>query len=102
MRELPIEVTAGDLRQNLLKLTPHIKRKKIKLGEEMIIEADPSGERFQTVVSEKGNKLRARAEVARFYKAAKVEPGDYVVLIEVAPGRWLLKKPPPGRYGFVA
>jgi len=99
LRELPVEVTDGDIRQNLLKLTPHVKRGKIKVGEELIIETLPSGERFQTVVSEKGNKLRARGEVALFYREAKVKAGDYVLLTEIAPGRWTLKKAPPGEYG---
>jgi hypothetical protein len=97
-RELAIEVTGGDLRQNLLKLTPYIKRGKIKVGEEMMVEALPSGERFQTVVSEKGNKLRARGEIARFYRDAEVKAGDYVLLTEVALGRWSLKKAPLGEY----
>jgi Asp-tRNA(Asn)/Glu-tRNA(Gln) amidotransferase C subunit len=99
LRELPVEVTEGDIRQNLLKLTPHVKRGKIKVGEELIIEALPSGDQFQTVVSDKGNKLRARSEVARFYKDGKVKAGDYVLLTEVSPGRWTLKKAPVGEYG---
>jgi hypothetical protein len=99
-RELVIEVTDGDIRQNLLKLTPHIKNGKIKLGEEIIVEALPNGELFQTVVSDKGNKLRARGEIARFYKEARVKGGDYVLLTETAPGRWTLKKAPPGEYGI--
>ena len=99
LRELPVEVTDGDIRQNLLKLTPHVKRGRIKVGDELIIEALPSGDRFQTVVSEKGNKLRARSEVARFYRDARVKAGDYVLLTEIAPGRWTLKKAPPGEYG---
>jgi len=100
IRELPVEVTDGDIRQNLLKLTPHIKRGKIRIGEELIIEALPSGERFQTDVSEKGNKLRARGEIARFYKDAKIKGGEYVLLTEVSPGRWTLRKAPPGEYGL--
>lgn len=100
LRELPMEVTEGDIRQNLLKLTPHVKRGKIKVGEEMVIESQPSGEQFQTVVSDKGNKLRARGEIARFYKEARVKAGDYVLLTEHAPKRWSLKKAPDGEYGI--
>jgi Asp-tRNA(Asn)/Glu-tRNA(Gln) amidotransferase C subunit len=99
-RELPVEVTEGDIRQNLLKLTPHIKRGKIKIGEQLIIEALPSGERFQTDLCEKGNKLRARGEIARFYKEATVKAGDYVLLTEVSQGHWILKKAPFGEYGL--
>jgi hypothetical protein len=101
LRKLPVQVSEGMIRQNLLTLTPHLKRGRIKIGEEFIIESLPSGERFQTVVMDKGNKLRARGEIARFYKDAKVQPEDYVLLTEVAPGRWTLKKAPPGEYGPV-
>jgi hypothetical protein len=100
IRELPIEVTDGMIRQNLLTLTPHIKSRKIKVGEELIIEALPSGDRFKTELVDKGNKLRARGEIARFYRDAKVKGGDYVLLTEVEPGRWTLKKAPPGQYGL--
>lgn len=100
LREFLVEVTDGDIRQNLLKLTPHLKRGKIKIGEELIMEAVPSGERFQTVVSEKGNKLRARGEIAQFYKDAKVKAGDHVLLTEIAPGRWTLKKTSSVEHSF--
>src|SRR5689334_17936002 len=79
IRELPIEVTDGMIRQNLLTLTPHIKSRKIKVGEELVIEALPSGDRFKTDLVEKGNKLRARSEIGAFYRAAKVKGGDYVL-----------------------
>ena len=98
-RQLPVEVTDGMIRQNLLTLAPHVRRGKIKVGEELIIEALPSGERFQTVLLEQGKKLRARSEIASFYRAAKIKDGDYVLLTEVSPGRWTLKKAPPGVYG---
>lgn len=100
LRELPIEVTGGMKRRNLLTLTPHVKRGKIKHGELLIIEALPSGERFQTELLEQGNRLRARGKIAKFYSDAKVDEGDYVVLSEVSPGRWILKKAPPGKYGL--
>src|SRR5258708_50113 len=95
LRELPVHVTEGMIRQNLLTLTPHVKRGKIKIGEELIIEALPSGERFQTVVMDKGNKLRARGEIARFYRDAGVQADDYVLLTENAPGHWTLRQAPP-------
>ena len=100
IRELPIEVTDGMIRQNLLTLTPHINSRKIKVGEELIIEALPGGDRFKTDLVDKGNKLRARSEIGRFYRDAKVKGGDYVLLTEVEPGRWTLKKAPPGQYGL--
>ncbi len=102
LRELPIEVTEGMIRQNLLTLTPYLKRGKIRVGEQLVIESLPSGETFQTELLEKGNKLRARGEIAHFYRDAKVKGGEYVLLTEVAPGRWTLRKAPPGKYGLSA
>jgi len=90
------------LKRTLLTLTPHVKRGKIKVGEQLIIEALPSGEKFQTELLEQGNRLRARSEIAQFYRDAKVNEGDYVLLSEVASGRWTLKKAPPGKYGLSA
>lgn len=87
------------IRQNLLTLAPQVKTGKIKVGEELVIEALPSGERFQTELLEQGKRLRARSEIASFYRAAKVKGGDYVLLTEVTPGRWTLKKAPEGEYG---
>ncbi len=80
----------------------HINRGRIKVGEELVIEAFPSGERFQTIVSDTGNKLRARGEIARFYRDAKVNPDDYVLLTEETPGHWTLKKAPSGEYSRYA
>jgi hypothetical protein len=98
LRELPVEVSAGMIRQNLLTLTRHVKQRRIRISDELTIEAQPSGERFQTQLLEKGNKLRERGAIARFYRDAGVSPGDFVVLSETAPSRWTLKKAAPGRY----
>ncbi len=100
IRQLPIEATDGMIRQNLLTLAPHVRSGRIKVGEELIIEALPSGRRFQTALLEQGKKLRERSEIARFYRDAKVKGGDYVLLTEAAPGQWTLKKAPPGEYGL--
>jgi hypothetical protein len=99
IRQLAIEVTDGMIRQNLLTLAAQVKSGKIKVGEELIIEALPSGRRFQTVLLEQGKKIRERGEITRFYRDAKVKGGDYVLLTEIAPGRWTLKKAPPGEHG---
>ncbi|HZF01206.1 MAG TPA: hypothetical protein VE344_04850 [Methylomirabilota bacterium] len=99
IRQFPIEITDGMIRQNLLTLAPQVKNGKIKVGEELIIEILPSGQRFQTVLLEQGKKLRARSEIASFYRDAKVKGGDYVLLTEIFPGRWTLKKASTGEYG---
>ena len=96
MRQPPVEVTDGMIRQNLLTLTPHLKTAKVKVGEQFMIEAQPSGRRFATALLEKGNKLQERGEIARSYRDANVNGGDYVLLTEAAPGRWKLKKAPHG------
>ena len=92
MRQLPVEVTDGMTRQNLLTLTPHLKSAKVKVGEQFVTEAQPSGRRFATTLLEKGNKLQGRGEIARFYRDANLNGGDCVLLTEAAPGRWTLKK----------
>jgi hypothetical protein len=91
-RKLLIPVTAGMIRQNLLTVTQHIRRGKVKVGEEMDIEALPSGEIFRTQILEKGNKLRARGEIARIYKDENVQADNYILLTETAPGHWTLEK----------
>jgi hypothetical protein len=100
IRQLPIEVTDGMIRQNLLTLSPQVKSNKVKVGEEFLIEVFPSGDRFQTTLLEQGKKLRARSEIASFYRSAKVKGGDYVLLTEITPGHWILKKAPDSEYGI--
>lgn len=100
IRQLPIKVTGGMIRQNLLTLSTEVKTGKIKVGEKLVIETLPSGELFQTELLDQGKRLRARSEIASFYRTAKLKDGDYVLLSEVAPGRWTLKKAPDGEYGF--
>jgi hypothetical protein len=98
LRELPVEVTAGMIRQNLLTLTKQIRQGRIAIGEDLTIESQPSGERFRTQLLPKGNKLQERGAIARFYRDAGVRDGDFVVLTEVAPKQWTLKKAPVGQY----
>lgn len=99
LRRLPIEVTDGNIRQNLLTLTPHVKSGELKVGEVLIIQL-PSGERFRTDVVLQGNKLRERGKIASFYRDAKVKGGDYVLLTEVEPGSWTLTKDLLGEFSL--
>jgi hypothetical protein len=98
MRELPVKITGGMLRQNYLSFTEHLKRRSLKIGDEFVIEALPSGDRFKTVLLEKGNKLQARSEIASFFKDASVQEGDYILLTETAQGGWTLRKAAEGEY----
>ena len=98
LRELPVEVSQGMINQNLLTLTDHVKRGRIRVGEEMLIEALPSGERFRTDLVVNGNKLRERGAIGRFYREAGVHDGEFVVLTETAPQRWTLRKAAEGEH----
>jgi hypothetical protein len=98
IRELVIEVTQGMINQNLLTLSEHIRRGIIRIGEKLEIEAQPSGDRFETEVLATGNKLRERGRIAKFYRDAGVRPGDSVVLHERTPGHWQLRKADIVRY----
>jgi hypothetical protein len=98
IRELVIDVTQGMINQNLLTLSPHMRRGIIRSGEKLSIEALPSGDRFETELLASGNKLRERGRIAKFYRDAAVRAGDLVVLREVTPGHWQLKKGDIVRY----
>jgi hypothetical protein len=92
LRELLIEVSQGMISQNLLTMTMPLRRGLVKVGEELIIEPLPKGERFKTDVMQPGNKLRERGKIGKFYRDAGVQAGDYVILREVALGQWQLQK----------
>lgn len=98
LRRLPIEVTQGMINQNLLTLTEAIKRGRIRVGEDLSIEARPSGDRFRTVVMQNGNKLQERGAIGKFYRDAGVHGGEFVVLTEVSPNQWTLEKAKPGEF----
>jgi hypothetical protein len=91
MREFHIPVTQGMLNQSLLTLTDPVKRGIIRIGERMTIEL-PSGDRFDTILLPEGNKLQERGKIGNFYRNLGVQAGDVVVLTEVTPGQWKLKK----------
>lgn len=98
LRLLAIEITQGMINQNLLTMTPHVKKKVITVGEYLFIETDPDGDRFKTDLLENGKKLRERGAIGRFYSRASVRAGDFVELIEREPKQWLLRKAEPGKY----
>lgn len=91
-RELRIEVSQGMINQNLLTLTEPLKRGQIHIGEELIVEALPGGERFKTQVMTNGNKLQERGAIGRFYRNASIHAGEFVVLREISRGSWQLSK----------
>lgn len=91
-RDIRVEVTQGMINQNLLTLSDAIKRGQIKAGEVLNITALPSGDIFVTELLEAGNKLRERGKIGKFYRDAAVHAGDVVMLREVTPGRWELRK----------
>ena len=99
LRTLPVLVSKGMINQNLLTLTKHVKTGAIRVGEEMLIETKPSGERFKTDLIENGNRLRERGAIGRFYRENKVTPSSFVVLREKEKnGVWTLELPQPGEF----
>jgi hypothetical protein len=70
LRKTAVEVSQGMIRQNLLTLTKLKKQGLIHDGDELLIEAQPSGERFRTDFMFDGNKVRERGAIARFYRDA--------------------------------
>ena len=98
IRELIVEVSQGMINQNLLTLSEQMRRGIIRSGEKLSIEAQPSGDCFETELLASGNKLRERGRIARFYRDASVRAGDCVALREVTPGHWQLRKAEMLRY----
>ncbi len=94
LRELAVPVTQGNINQHLLTLTEAVKRGQIHPGERLNIEALPNGDRFQTEILALGNKLQERSKIGKFYRDAGVRAGDVVLLVELTPGQWQLKKRP--------
>jgi len=92
-----LAITGGDIRQRLLRLT-QLRRAGFDLpnGKELTIEAvtRAGSVRFQTTVAEPP-RLRARREVASFYKAAGVQPGDKVLFEQVGPNLCRISKVQP-------
>jgi hypothetical protein len=93
-RQLVIKVSEGMIKQNLLTFTEHVRAGTIRDGDRLDIEALPSGDRFQTELLASAHKLRERGRIAKFYRDAGVLAGDFVVLSEINPGQWQLKKQP--------
>jgi hypothetical protein len=94
-RELLIRVTQGMIGQNLLTLTEHINRGRIKIGEILTVKTLPDGGKFTTEVLASGNKLQERGAIGKFYRKTGVRDGDYVVLSEISSGQWQLRKAVP-------
>jgi len=91
LRRIIIEISEGMVNQSLLSLTAARKRKTVSLGERLKIVL-PDGTRFESEIVEPGNRLRERGLIRAFFQSAKVRPGEEVVLEEVTPGEWTLKK----------
>lgn len=77
--------------QNLLTLTEALRNHVVRTGEQFTIETFPNNKTFTTHLERVGNKLQARGRIADFYRAANVQAGDIVELIELASGSWQLK-----------
>ncbi len=95
-RAIQIEITAGDIRQRLLRLAK-LRKAGFHLpeGRQLTVEAVASTgtTRFKTTVAEPP-RLRARSEVAAFYKGAGVRSGDLILFEEVGPDTYRISKLP--------
>jgi hypothetical protein len=89
LRTIMITVSQGMINQNLLTLSSAKAEGIVEIGEKFKVLL-PDGTKFETDLCEPGNKLRERGLIRRFYRAAEVEDGDQVVLIETSPGSWKL------------
>jgi hypothetical protein len=92
LRKIRIKLTQGMINQNLLTLTQARRNGIVQLGETFRIEALPNHRNFVTTLERVGNKLRERGFIAEFYRAAGMQAGDIVEMIEVSPGSWQLKR----------
>ena len=79
------------LNQSIFSVTQARKRGIIRLGERLKVTL-PDSTAFETEIVEPGNRFRERGLVRAFYEREKVEGSDFVVLSEVKPGEWTLKK----------
>jgi hypothetical protein len=79
------------INQNLMTLTEPLKNNIVRPRETFQIETLPNHQKFTTILERVGNKLQARGVIADFYRAANVQAGSIVELVEVTPGSWQLK-----------
>lgn len=93
LRHIRTQITQGEINQNLLTLTDARQRSIISVGEQFKLRL-PDGEEFETYLMQQGNKLRERGRIRQFYQQQKIQPGDFVVLEEIAAGVWKLSKEP--------
>ena len=97
LRILPIRVTEGMIKQDLLTLAEHVNVRRIAIGEILTVKTE-LGDQFRTdVVLDK--KLRERGAIRRFYRDASVMPGDWIVLTEINRGQWELRRGKKDEFG---
>jgi hypothetical protein len=89
LRYLEIVLTEGMINQSLLTLTKAKKLGLVRIGEAFKI-STPTGEPFETLIVEPGNRLKERGRIGQFYSEYKLKEGDIVWLKESARGSWNL------------
>lgn len=86
---IEIKITEGMIRQNLMTFTKPVKRKRLKVGQKIILET--KSETIESEIIEPGNKLRERGAVGRLYRESHAQPNDLLVLTPMGPkeeNRW--------------
>jgi len=89
-KSFTITISQGALKQRLLKLSEGISKGLLTAGQVIEIKL-PDGQQFTTKVMS-DNRLQDRGHIANFYAKEDVKPGDSVLVSEVQPGLWSLKK----------
>ena len=89
---IQIAISGGAIRQSYLSVTRALQKGAMTKPGPVTIRIPKTGAEFQTEIVRQGNLLRERAKIGKFYAAAEVAEGDYVVLIQVGPDTWELSK----------
>jgi hypothetical protein len=91
-KSIQIEISGGAIRQSYLSVTRALRKNLMKKPGPITIRIPKTGAEFETEIVRQGNLLQERAQIAKFYAAAEVAEGDYVVLTQVGPDTWELTK----------
>jgi hypothetical protein len=91
-RKLRLPVPRGAIDHKYLLVTRALADRLLSSNEKLKIHVPVTGVTFETYVYRRNNILNERFYIGRFYKAAGIQPGDFVLLDESSPGEWNLIK----------
>jgi hypothetical protein len=91
-RRIRLKVTYGSIDNNYLLVTRALDDRVLKASETLDVHVPATGESFATGIYTRNKHLDERHKVGRFFRATGVKAGDFVLLEEIAPGKWRLIK----------